>query len=115
MGIRIKRIYENWDKGDGYRILVDRLWPRGLSKEVAHVDLWFKEIAPSNELRKWFHHTDGEWEEFVRRYKKELNANTEAVKKLKELVHEHKVVTLLYGAKDTEHNQAIIIRELVKE
>jgi len=107
--IRLKRIYEPYDKEDGYRILVDRLWPRGLSKEKAHVDVWLKEIAPTTELRKWFGHTPQKWEEFEKRYKIELKDKTELVKQVKDLEKDHKKITLLYGARDTEHNEAVVL------
>lgn len=111
--IIIKRIYEPSEKSDGYRILVDRLWPRGLSKEKTHVDLWYKEIAPSDSLRKWFHRENGNWEEFVKQYKKELESSEDAVTQLKKIVSEHPVVTLLFGSKDTKHNQAVILQKLL--
>lgn len=110
MEIHIKRIYENADPSDGKRILVDRLWSRGISKENAHLDLWLKEVAPSTELRKWFHTaTPDHWEEFKRRYLKELEANS-AVEELQHIAVKH-TVTLLYSAKDVEHNHAIILKE----
>lgn len=114
MEIHIKRIYEHVTANDGKRILVDRLWSRGVSKENAHLDLWLKEIAPSTELRKWFHvATPDHWEEFKRRYLKELESNP-AVKELQDIVSKHKV-TLLYSAKDVEHNHAIILRDYLLE
>lgn len=110
MEIHIKRIYENADPSDGKRILVDRLWSRGISKENAHLDLWLKEIAPSTELRKWFHAESLEhWSEFKQRYLKELETNP-ALKELQDIVSKHRV-TLLYSAKDMEHNHAIILKE----
>lgn len=110
MKIRIKRVYEQPDKHDGRRILVDRLWPRGLTKEKASVDLWLKDIAPSAELRKWFGHDPGRWEEFKERYLAELKDNSEQIRLLKQELDKG-VVTLVYGAKDEEHNQAVVIRE----
>ncbi|RSO53614.1 DUF488 family protein [Acinetobacter lactucae] len=110
MDIQIKRIYETADTSDGKRILVDRLWSRGISKENAHLDLWLKEVAPSTELRKWFHAaTPDHWEEFKQRYLKELETNS-AVEELQHIVAEH-TVTLLYSAKDVEYNHAIILKE----
>ena len=110
MDIQIKRIYENADSSDGKRILVDRLWSRGISKENAHLDLWLKEIAPSTELRKWFHAaTPDHWREFKQRYLEELETNP-AVNELQEIALKHKV-TLLYSAKDVENNHAIILKE----
>ena len=104
-----KRVYEKPDGKDGYRILVDRLWPRGLSKEKAHIDLWLKEIAPSSGLRQWFHHEDSNWEGFEEKYSQELDHKIDFLQKILSLEKEHGAVTLLYGAKDTEHNQAVIL------
>lgn len=112
--ITLKRIYEPYVKEDGYRILVDRLWPRGISKEKAHLDLWLKEIAPSTELRKWFGHKTEKWEEFKQRYMEELKLNKEVVTQIKEIILKHKKVTLLFGAKDEKHNQAVVIAEFLK-
>lgn len=110
MDIQIKRIYETADPSDGKRILVDRLWSRGISKGNAHLDLWLKEVAPSTELRKWFHAaTPDHWEEFKQHYLKELETNS-AVEELQHIVAEH-TVTLLYSAKDVEYNHAIILKE----
>lgn len=110
MKIHIKRVYEQPSKDDGRRILVDRLWPRGLSKEKAGVDLWLKEIAPSTELRKWFGHDPGRWEEFKERYLAELKGNREQIQLLKQELDKG-IVTLVYAAKDEEHNQAVVIQE----
>lgn len=110
MKLEIKRVYEEPGKDDGMRILVDRLWPRGLSREKADVDLWLKEIAPSTELRKWFGHVPDRWKEFQKRYHHELENNIESVSKLKELIKKG-VVTLVYGAKDKEHNEALVLKE----
>ncbi|WP_343703485.1 DUF488 domain-containing protein [Chitinophaga sp.] len=110
--IRIKRIYEAYDAADGYRILVDRLWPRGIKKENAHIDLWAKEVAPSDALRKWFHHEVANWKEFEKRYKAELK-ESDALSALLPEIKKHKTVTLLYGAKDEEHNQAAVLKELL--
>ena len=110
MNIKIKRVYEQPDKDDGLRILVDRLWPRGLTKEKASVDLWLKDIAPSTELRKWFGHDPGKWSEFKKRYLTELQENGEEVCLLKQELKKGKV-TLVYGAKDEEHNEAVVIQE----
>jgi uncharacterized protein YeaO (DUF488 family) len=106
--IKIKRIYETPEKEDGFRILVDRLWPRGFTKERAAVDLWLKEIAPSTALRKWFNHIPEKWEEFKKRYRSEIRENKEALSLLKEQMKKGNV-TLLYAAKDEEHNDAIIL------
>lgn len=107
---RIKRVYELPDKHDGRRILVDRLWPRGLTKEKASIDLWLKDIAPSTELRKWFDHDPGRWEEFKERYLDELKGNSEQIQLLKQEL-DTGIVTLVYSAKDEEHNQAVVIQE----
>lgn len=110
MALRIRRVYADPTPDDGYRVLVDRLWPRGVSKERAHVDRWLKEVAPSNELRTWFNHDRSLFDEFVARYRAELDANP-AVEELRAIVAEHPVVTLLYGAKDEQDNQAVVLRD----
>jgi uncharacterized protein YeaO (DUF488 family) len=110
MEIRIKRVYEKPDKKDGIRILVDRLWPRGLTKEKAAVVLWLKEVAPSTELRKWFGHDPAKWKEFQKRYQHELKNNKEQVEVLKDQAKKG-VVTLVYGARDEEHNEALVLKE----
>jgi len=109
--MKIKRVYEKPDKDDGIRILVDRLWPRGLTKEKAGIDLWLKDIAPSSELRKWFGHDPEKWKEFRKRYNEELKKNEEQVSLLKDQIKKGKV-TLVYGAKDEEHNEAFVLKEL---
>ena len=100
-----KRVYEKADKNDGIRVLVDRLWPRGLKKEEAGIDYWMKEIAPSNALRKWFAHKEERWQEFKSRYHMELKEKKELLKQLMDLEKDKKV-TLLYAAKDDERNNA---------
>ena len=110
--IHIKRIYDKPAPGDGFRILVDRLWPRGVSKEKAALDLWLKEVAPSDELRQWFGHVPERFTEFRKRYTAELNANP-AVQQLRETLKAHQVVTLLYGARDPVMNQATVLRDYV--
>ncbi len=112
--ILTKRVYEKSWKHDGFRVLVDRLWPRGLTKEKAKVDLWLKEIAPTDELRKWFHHQEGNWNEFVKRYKAELGKKKELLSELKKLQKEHGTVTLLYGSKDEKQNQAVVLASVLK-
>jgi len=112
MNIQLKRIYEAGSKEDGYRILVDRLWPRGFTKEKAALDLWLKEIAPSNELRKWFGHDPDKWKEFQKKYRQELKQNKEAVEILKDYIQKGNV-TLLYAAKDEEHNEAQVIKDFI--
>lgn len=109
MKISIKRVYEEPNKDDGKRILIDRLWPRGLTKEKAKVDLWFKDIAPSTELRQWFGHDPTKWAEFQSRYTKELNSNSIKVTELKKEIAKSNT-TLVYGAKDKEHNDAVVIK-----
>ena len=112
MTIAIKRVYEESTPGDGARILVDRLWPRGVSKERAKLDLWLKDIAPSTALREWFGHDPEKWVEFQKKYKIELANNNEPVAELKKIVRQNKMVTLLYAAKDEEHNEAVVIANL---
>ena len=111
--IKLKRIYEKPEKSDGLRILVDRLWPRGMSKEKAAVDLWLKDIAPSNTLRKWFKHDPKKWLAFQRKYKAAIMTNKEAFIQLKEIIKKRKNVTLLYAAKDEQHNEAVVIKDLL--
>ncbi|MCC6547839.1 DUF488 domain-containing protein [Candidatus Sumerlaeota bacterium] len=113
MKIRIKRVYEQPDKTDGKRILVDRLWPRGLTKAGAHVDLWLKEIAPSTDLRKWFSHDPAKWAEFRKRYRAELRKNTEQTNLLKSEL-EKGSATLVYGARDEVHNAAVVLSEFLE-
>ncbi len=113
--ITIKRAYEAPKEDDGYRVLVDRLWPRGVSKEKAKLDLWMKDIAPSNELRKWFGHDPDRWEEFKKKYLSEIEENMEQIKELKEIVQENDTVTLVYSAKDEVHNNAAVLLELLKQ
>ena len=112
MTIQLKRVYAEPSATDGKRILVDRLWPRGLSKEKAQVDLWLKEVAPSNDLRKWFAHDPAKWPEFKKRYRAELKQNPDAVAELKAAAKGN--TTLLYGARDTEHNEAVVLQELLR-
>jgi uncharacterized protein YeaO (DUF488 family) len=113
--IRIKRIYEQLGDDDGYRILIDRLWPRGISKENADVDLWLKEIAPSTELRKWFQHDPAKWKEFGERYRKELSKEKENLRRIKEIEKEHGNVTLLYAGKDEEHTHALVLLKMLNK
>jgi uncharacterized protein YeaO (DUF488 family) len=112
MNIRLKRVYEEPSESDGTRILVDRLWPRGLTKEKAHLDLWLKDVAPSNELRKWFAHDPQKWAEFRARYKAELKQNPAELAPLKQAVDKGRC-TLLYAAKDTLHNEAVVLQQLL--
>lgn len=113
MTIRLKRVYLPPDAEDGKRVLVDRLWPRGLSKQEAAIDLWLKEVAPSAPLRKWFGHVPERFPEFRRRYREELAANP-AVPGLAAMAAREKV-TLLYGAKDETHNQAVVLAEYLAD
>lgn len=113
MTISLKRVYEKPSEQDGYRILVDRLWPRGLSKESAMVDMWLRDIAPSNELRKWFHHEEGKWDEFEARYRQELVHHGDLLGSIREAEKREGVVTLVYGAKDEQHNQAVVILDVL--
>jgi len=108
-----KRVYEPAAKDDGFRVLVDKLWPRGLTKAKARVDLWLKEVAPSTELRKWFGHEAEKWPEFQKRYRAELNKD--ALESLRKLEKDHKKVTLLYGAKSQERNQAVALLNILKK
>lgn len=111
--IFLKRAYVAPEPGDGFRVLVDRLWPRGVAKEGAQIDLWFKEIAPSTELRKWFGHDPERWPEFRRRYFAELDQSPEAVALLVERLRKG-TVTLVYGAKDPEHNHARVLADYLE-
>ncbi len=113
MPLKLKRIYEDAAKGDGVRILVDRLWPRGISKEKANVDEWMRDIAPSNELRKWVHEDPSRWDEFKRRYFKDLREHTETIESLRKIA-KRKAVTLLFAAKDVERNNAVALLEYLK-
>lgn len=110
--IRLKRAYEAFSKDDGLRILVERLWPRGLTKEKAAIDVWCKEIAPSTELRKWFAHIPEKWDEFCTRYREELSKNKKAVHALKELC-KGKKATFIYAAKDEMRNGALVLKKFL--
>ncbi|AJE02055.1 DUF488 domain-containing protein [Geobacter pickeringii] len=110
---RIKRIYDPPAPEDGARILVDRLWPRGIARDEARLDEWLKEIAPSDELRKWFGHDPARWEEFRERYRRELEAKAELLDHLRALAGKG-TVTLLFAAKDEAHNNAVVIEELLQ-
>ena len=109
--IKVKRIYETPHPDDGYRVLVDRLWPRGVSKQDAKLDEWFKSIAPSNELRKWFDHDPNKWEEFKNRYLEELGQNRKEVKVCYEKIEKQEIVTLLYGSKEARFNHAHFLKD----
>jgi uncharacterized protein YeaO (DUF488 family) len=112
--ITTKRVYDKPAKDDGFRILVDRLWARGLTKEKAHVDLWMKEIGPSDALRKWFHHEEGSWPEFEKRYRAELKKQGKLLAELKHLEKEHGKITLLFGSKDEKQNQAVVLANILQ-
>lgn len=112
--LRIKRVYDAPVTSDGVRVLVDRLWPRGLSKDQARIDHWLKEIAPSSQLRKWYNHNDSRWGEFKRRYFDELRVLDEPVIQLQALINAH-TVTLLYGARSEIHNNAVALAEFLHD
>lgn len=112
--VRVKRVYEKASKDDGWRVLVDRLWPRGLTKEAARADVWVKDVAPSDALRKWFGHKPEKWAAFQKKYQAELGKKKALLVELRKMEKEHGTLTLLYGAKDEEHNQAVALAELLK-
>jgi len=112
--VRIKRIYEPAVKGDGYRILVDRLWPRGVSKVAARIDLWMRDIAPSTALRRWFNHDPAKWEEFCERYRIELREQQSLLDAVRQQAKEGPV-TLVYSARDERFNQAVVLQLLLKQ
>jgi uncharacterized protein YeaO (DUF488 family) len=112
--IHLKRAYEPPSESDGYRILVERLWPRGLTKERARIDLWMKEISPSPGLRKWFGHDPAKWDEFRQRYRDELKGNKEATHQLSGLLESHDTVTFVYAARDEQHNSARLLKEFME-
>lgn len=111
--IQLKRVYEEASRKDGVRVLVDRLWPRGLTKERAAVNLWLKDLAPSTELRRWFDHDPAKWKPFQVRYRKELREKKDLLKMLNEESKEH-TVTLVYGARDAEHNEALVLKQVLE-
>ena len=110
--IRIKRAYEPHSASDGRRILIDRLWPRGVTKNAAAIDHWFRDVAPSTELRRWFGHDVSRWDEFRRRYANELEQHGEQLDELRRLAHKGPV-TLVFGARDEEHNDAVVLRHIL--
>ena len=116
MGVVVKRVYEAASSSDGVRVLVDRLWPRGLTKEKAAVKLWLRDLAPSDELRQWFHANPEAWRMFRRRYLKELASEeaSSAVEKLHDLAEGKRRLTLLYASRDLEHNNAVVLKELLE-
>jgi uncharacterized protein YeaO (DUF488 family) len=113
MQISTKRAYEKPGKQDGMRVLVDRIWPRGIGKDEAHIDRWLKDVAPTTELRKWFNHEPQKWKEFKNKYFQELEGKSEALEELLEMVHGGRI-TLVYGAKDQQHNNAIALKEYLE-
>lgn len=116
MAISIKRVYESPSRKDGTRVLVDRLWPRGLTKERAAIDEWLRDLAPSNELRRWYHARPDQWETFRKKYLKELSQpdREEPLQKLYELAHKKKSLTLLFASKIEDHNNASVLKELLE-
>lgn len=110
--IEIKRIYDPPARTDGFRVLVDRVWPRGVTKETAALDKWMKTVAPSAELRKWFNHDPDRWDDFRKRYRAELRQHNAELDELRAEAEKHRV-TLLFGARDVEHNQAVVLKELL--
>jgi len=112
--IRVKRIYEEPNRSDGFRVLVDRLWPRGISKERAALDLWMKTVAPSTELRQWFGHDPSRWKEFAKRYRAELRGHTSELVELRSRARKAPL-TLLFGARDSEHNEAVVLRAVLEQ
>lgn len=115
MSIDTKRVYALPAAGDGYRVLVDRLWPRGLSRAVAAIDLWIRDVAPSTELRRWFDHEVERWPEFVARYRRELASHGDLLDLILDLERQHDTVTLLFGARDELHNEAEVLAEVLRD
>ncbi len=114
--IQVKRAYEQAAEGDGLRILVDRVWPRGISKSDAAIDIWLKDAAPSRQLRQWFGHDASRWEDFLGRYRRELQPKLGILRPLMDFLEdEHDTVTLVFGARDTEHNNAVALKEMLQE
>lgn len=113
--VKLKRVYLMPAKSDGCRVLVDRLWPRGLSKQKAKVDCWLRDVAPSTALRKWYGHDPGRWSEFRRRYAKELKARPEAVRELRGLLKAHATVTLLFSSKEEKLNNAVALKAYLRK
>ncbi len=112
--IKIKRVYDKIDVRDGMRVLIDGLWPRGIRTGTQNIDIWFKDTAPTPELRKWFAHDPTKWSEFRKRYRAELDAN-KAMDKLVDMALEHDALTLLFASKDTEHNNAVVLLEVLNQ
>ena len=112
--VKVKRVYEKAEAKDGWRVLVDRLWPRGMKKEAAKIDQWMKDVAPSDALRKWFGHDAKKWGDFHKKYRAELKEKVKLLAELKKLEKEHGTLTLLFGARDEGHNQAVVLAEVLK-
>jgi uncharacterized protein YeaO (DUF488 family) len=113
MDVRLKRAYERPAAADGYRVLIDRIWPRGVTREEAHLDEWARELAPSGELRRWFGHDPARFEEFQRRYTEELGAQQGKLRELRRRARDG-TLTLVYGARDSEHNDAVVLAEVLR-
>jgi uncharacterized protein YeaO (DUF488 family) len=111
--IKLKRVYEKPASNDGFRVLVERLWPRGLTKETARLDLWLKDVAPSPELRKWYSHDVSKWNEFQKRYRAELAKQHDALQQIEEKQQEG-TVTFVYAARDDEHNSALVLKQFIE-
>ncbi len=114
MSVELKRVYDPESPSDGYRILVDRLWPRGLTEQRARVDLWLRRIAPTTELRTWYSHDVEKWTEFQKRYEEELSTHGELLDLIGDIERHRKTVTILFGAKDEEHNEANVLVDVLK-
>ncbi len=113
--IKIKRAYDKWNKDDGFRILIDGLWPRGISKDDGKIDLWLRQIAPTPPLRKWFGYDAKKFPEFAKRYKAELKERKVFLYRIKDMEREKNVVTLIYGSKDREHNNAVVVKKFLEQ
>lgn len=114
MKVRLKRVYETFEDDDGFRVLVDRLWPRGMKKEDIKLDYWASDLAPTNELRKWFGHDVKKWNEFKKRYMNELEGNSEYVHELL-CMSDKSILTLLYSAKNRDYNQAVVLKKFIED
>lgn len=112
--VKTKRIYEDPSEKDGYRILTERLWPRGISKERAKLDRWMKSVSPSNDLRKWFDHDFAKWEEFKDRYRKEL-FGSDAIRELIDIMEQQDTVTFVYASKDEKHNSTVVLKSFIEQ
>ncbi len=114
MSIKLKRAYDQPDSSDGFRILVDRLWPRGISREKLQLDVWLKGIAPSTELRKWFKHDPDKFEKFDQRYRQELSDNKETVQELLSYTRKYETISLIYSAQNRDHNNAVVLKNFIE-